>query len=327
MIVGPAIIGHILSFVYSQLLPNNRSTLFRFSGYNGAYHQINRSCKSSIPNALSRPFDLFESRLECMSLGHLGVIWDTRMRRNQIMRLAALEIYNEIVGYWAWPFGTPDIEKVIDRSMKRVARLISKDYRAPIEVDCCGFTIFRCCCRKVNNKYNAFDNIWDGMEDCEREMMEVRGVADFIDTGERRIQQEQQFEEDAYQAEKRMMKLQRKGHQLSVYSRSDRSGHSRSYYTRNDYSRGGSQMASIRRDADPSFVSQGSSAGQSSGEFSQSRGVGSRNMNGSRATKSGSRSYDRRRSVDESHATGVPLYNASMSDSVDDETLSLSEYH
>ena len=86
-------------------------------------------------------------------------------------------------------------------------------------------------------------------------------------------------------------------------------------------------MASIRRDADPSFVSQGSSAGQSSGEFSQSRGVGSRNMNGSRATKSGSRSYDRRRSVDESHATGVPLYNASMSDSVDDETLSLSEYH
>jgi hypothetical protein len=174
----------------------------------------------------------------------------------------------------------------------------------------------------VNNKYNALDNIWDGMEDCEREMMEVRGVADFIDTGERRIQQEQQFEEEAYQAEKRMMKLQRKGHQLSVYSRSDRSGHSRSYYTRDDYSRGGSQMASIRRDADPSFVSQGSSAGQSSGEFSQSR-----NMNGSRGTKSGSRSYDSRRSVGESYATGVPLYNASMSDSVDDETLSLSEYH
>jgi len=318
-------------FYMSALLPNNRSLLFRFSGYNGAYHQINRSCKSSIPNALSRPFDLFESRLECMSLGHLGVIWDTRMRRNQIMRLACLEIYNEIVGYWAWPFGTPDIEKVIDRSMKRVARLISKDYRAPIEVDCCGFTIFRCCCRKVNNKYNALDNIWDGMEDCEREMMEVRGVADFIDTGEQRIQQEQQFEEEAYQAEKRMIKLQRKDHQLSVYSRSDRSGHSRSYYTRDDFSRGGSQRASIKRDADPSFVSRGSSTGQSSGEYSQSRGgiVGNRSIDGSRAMKSGSRSYasDSRRSVDESYASGVPLHNASMSDSVDDETLSLSEYH
>lgn len=79
---------------------NLRIAISRFSGYNGSYNQINRSCKSDIPTSISRPFDLFESRLECMSLGHLGVIWDTRMRRNQIMRLAAVEIYNEITGYW-----------------------------------------------------------------------------------------------------------------------------------------------------------------------------------------------------------------------------------
>ena len=91
-----------------------KRTHARFSGFNGAYQQINRSCKSKIPNTLNRPFDLFESRLESMSLGHLGIVWDTRMRRNQIMRLAAVEIYNEITGYWQWPFGTPDIDDVID---------------------------------------------------------------------------------------------------------------------------------------------------------------------------------------------------------------------
>lgn len=171
---------------------------YRFSGFNGAYHQINRSCKSTIPTKLSRPFDLFESRLECMSLGHLGIVWDTRMRRNQIMRLAAIEIYNEITGYWLWPFGIPDIDHVIDKSMKRVARLISKDYRAPIKVYCCGFTIFRCCCRKKTpSKFNVLNHIMDGMDERERDLMDERGVTDYIDRGEYK-QRHDYYDDDDY---------------------------------------------------------------------------------------------------------------------------------
>jgi len=188
--------------VQAKKTEDKRSDVSRFSGFNGAYHQINRSCKSEIPSKLSRPFDLFETRLECMSLGHLGVIWDTRMRRNQIMRLAAVEIYNELTGHWSWPFGTPDIEKVIDKSMKRVARLISKDYRAPIKLYCCGFTIFRCCCRKRNPRANLLNSIADGLEDRERDAMYSRGVADYIDTGKNIL------EDDAYEAEQKLQYLE-----------------------------------------------------------------------------------------------------------------------
>jgi len=215
--------------VQAKKTEDKRSDVSRFSGYNGAYHQINRSCKSEIPNKLSRSFDLFESRLECMSLGHLGVIWDTRMRRNQIMRLAAVEIYNEITGYWLWPFGTPDIESVIDKSMKRVARLISKNYRAPIKVECCGFTIFRCCCRKKNPKANLLDNIVDGMEDRERNMMSTRGqgATNYIESGER--SGKYLLEDDAYEAEQELQYLENGNYTEN-----------RSNYSQ-EYSRGGSR--------------------------------------------------------------------------------------
>ena len=190
-----------------------------------------------------------------MSLGHLGIIWDTRMRRNQIMRLAAVEIYNEITGYWAWPFGTPDIEHVIDKSMKRVARLISKDYRAPVKVDCCGFTIFRCCCRKRDSKFNVLDNIWDGMEDRERDVMNVRGVADYVDTGEKYYADTNsrggrssrrgmnQFEDDAYEADQKLKRLENGGSYYdedSRYSRGEYSRDQRSAYTEegDSYARG-----------------------------------------------------------------------------------------
>ncbi|KAL7529285.1 hypothetical protein ACHAXR_004254 [Thalassiosira sp. AJA248-18] len=169
-----------------------------------------------------------------MSLGHLGVIWDTRMRRNQIMRLAAVEIYNEITGYWLWPLSTPDIEHVIDRSMKRVARLISKDYRAPIKVECCGFTIFRCCCKKRNPKSKLWNNIVDGMEDRERDEMYNRGVTDYVDRGEMRNGR-YLLEDDAYEAEQKLQYLE---DGQSFYSREDSRGqYSRDQYSRDQYSR------------------------------------------------------------------------------------------
>ena len=251
------------------------------------------------------------------------------------MRLAAMEIYNEITGYWLWPFGTPDIERVIDRSMKRVSRLMSKDYRAPVEVGCCGITIFRCCCRRVNNKYNALDGIREGMEDREREMMEVRGVSDYVDTGDRRYGGSRQFEEDAYRAEQKLTKIrdgERRGQ--SQYSRDDysrdRSGYSRSYYSRDEYSRD-NRTASTRRDR--SYVSR-NSAGQSSRQNtvddSRARGVGRRTDDSRGAgvpLLDNGKSQVRRdsRSMDDSYATGVPLFFSPGGQSVDDDTITVSE--
>lgn len=152
------------------------------------------------------------------------------------MRLAAVEIYNEITGYWLWPFGTPDIERVIDRSMRRVARLISKDYRAPIKVQCCGFTIFRCCCRKRDPKSGVLNSIWTGVEDREREMMNVRGVADYVDTGARRTSGRSGFEDDAYAADQELQRMENGSHyddaSRSYYSRDSRG----SYYSQGEYS-------------------------------------------------------------------------------------------
>jgi len=245
--------------VQAKNTEDKRSDVSKFSGYNGAYHQINRSCKSEMPAKLSRPFDLFESRLECMSLGHLGVIWDTRMRRNQIMRLAAVEIYNEITGYWMWPFGTPDIENVIDRSMKRVARLISKDYRAPLKVQCCGFTIFRCCCRKSNPRVNLLHNIVSGMEDQERNMMHSREAANYKDARERDSQH--LLEDEAYEAEQKLQHLE---DGTVDYNNENNRG---SFYSK-DYSRGGSS-----RDQQTVFTEDGDSyaRGIAAGAYDASR--------------------------------------------------------
>lgn len=262
--MGHAIISYMSCFVmnlhalcinsHTMLCEPPQNMQIRFSGFNGAYHQINRSCKSDIPTKISRPFDLFETRLECMSLGHLGIIWDTRMRRNQIMRLAAVEIYNEITGYWLWPMATPDIEDVIDRSMRRVARLISKDYRAPIKVKCCGFTIFRCCCRKRNPKSNLLNKIADGLVDREKDMMYNRGVVDYVDRGE--MNNRNGMVDDAYQAEQKLKRMEEGGSyyddEYDQGSRSYYSRNSRSYDSRRGYSRrgGGDQQTIYTEDGD-----------------------------------------------------------------------------
>lgn len=145
------------------------------------------------------------------------------MRRNQIMRLAAIEICNEISGYWAWPLATPDIDSVIDRSMRRVARLVDRDYRAPVKVECCGFTLFRCCCRKKNSRSDAMSNMFNSMGEREKELMEARQLNDYIDTGERRRhrydEDEDQYmlENDAYEADRRLRRME-DGEDYTEYS-------------------------------------------------------------------------------------------------------------
>lgn len=154
------------------------------------------------------------------------------MRRNQIMRLAAVEIYNEISSHWAWPLSIPDIDYVIDRSMRRVARLVSKDYRAPVKVKCCGFTLFRCCCSKGYTKGNRFNKIVDALEERESSLIQTRAVGNFMETGERAMQpQRRTLENDAYEADRRLGYAE-DGRYDDEY---DRNGHS---YYEDDYTRG-----------------------------------------------------------------------------------------
>jgi hypothetical protein len=165
------------------------------------------------------------------------------MRRNQVMRLAAIEIYNEISGFWLWPLATPDIDGVIDRSMRRVARLVSKDYTAPVKVQCCGFTLMRCCFRRKSTKSNAVDNIFKGIELREGELIEARGLTDYLERGDNK-KGEYLLEDDAYSVDRRLVPHERDEYTNYSYStRGSRSGYSRSAYSRgaSSYSKGSSR--------------------------------------------------------------------------------------
>ena len=179
------------------------------------------------------------------------------MRRNQIMRLASVEIYNEISSYWAWPLAIPDIDYVIDRSMRRVARLVSKDYRAPVKVKCCGFTIFRCCCRqRGNSKGNRFNQIVDALEEQELALMQTRAVGDYVDTGGRsQAPQRRSLENDAYEADKRLGYAED-----GRYDDYDRNGGYDSPYYDDGYKRGD---VSYYRDGDSFYTEDGNSTYES----------------------------------------------------------------
>ena len=165
------------------------------------------------------------------------------MRRNQIMRLAAIEIYNEISSFWLWPLATPDIDSTIDRSMRRVARLVSKDYRAPVKVECCGFTLMRLCCRKRHTENKDVNNMFKGIEMREGELMEARGLTDYLEKGDNKVGG-YLLEDDAYNADRRLARIgdddytEYSRSTRGDYSRSDYSRSSRGSYSKSSYSRG-----------------------------------------------------------------------------------------
>jgi hypothetical protein len=198
------------------------------------------------------------------------------------MRLAAIEIYNEISGYWLWPLATPDIDAVIDRAMRRVARLVSKDYRAPVKVECCGFTIFRCCCRKGRPKSNVVSSIFNGMERREVELMEARKVADYMENGDERFEKRGYLlEDDAYNADRRLKRMDDDDYTEYSYgtrgSRGSRSGYSRSAYSRGSYSK-----SSYTRGGDSRYTEDESRGG------SYSRNGDSRHLKGGDYSRGGS---------------------------------------
>ena len=200
------------------------------------------------------------------------------------MRLAAIEIYNEISGYWLWPLATPDIDAVIDRAMRRVARLVSKDYRAPVKVECCGFTLFRCCCRTRAPKGNLVNNIYSGMKRREEELVEARKVADYMENGDKRLESRGYLlENDAYSADR---KLRRMDDDYTEYSYSTR-GSGR--YSKSGYSRGDT---SYSKGVASKYLDNGTEYSGYSKSVDQSRG-GSHSRGGASHYSRGDDSYSR----------------------------------
>lgn len=162
----------------------NIKNVVEFYGYSVALQQISVGCKSDVPIRIAKFFDVMETRVELMSLSRtLGVAHEDdpesaeeessgRMRKNQIIRLCANEIYNEINGFWAWPLFAPSVDGAIERSLKRVGQLLNMNYRARKRCKvfpCCSIPL--CCKKKASN--NVFAIINEGIDQRELDMMQV----------------------------------------------------------------------------------------------------------------------------------------------------------
>ena len=146
-----------------------------FYGYHTELHSIISSCRSDIPASLSKYFVIMENRVELMSLSRLGVEEESRMRKNQIVRLASNEIYNEISNYILWPLLTPSVDKTIEISLKRVGQLLNMNYRAQRRcklIPCCPIPL--CCKKKTTN--NVFAIINEGIDQRELDMMQAERI-------------------------------------------------------------------------------------------------------------------------------------------------------
>jgi hypothetical protein len=161
----------------------NIKNVVEFYGYSVTLQQISVGCKSDVPIRISKFFDVMETRVELMSLSRtLGVAQDEnvnvadessgRMRKNQIIRLCANEIYNEINGYWAWPLFAPNVDRAIERSLRRVGQLLNMNFRARKRCKlfpCCAIPL---CCKKKSTS-NVFAIINEGIDSRELDMMQV----------------------------------------------------------------------------------------------------------------------------------------------------------
>eukprot|EP00581_Thalassiosira_minuscula_P012195 CAMPEP_0183715508 /NCGR_PEP_ID=MMETSP0737-20130205/9690_1 /TAXON_ID=385413 /ORGANISM="Thalassiosira miniscula, Strain CCMP1093" /LENGTH=690 /DNA_ID=CAMNT_0025944603 /DNA_START=238 /DNA_END=2306 /DNA_ORIENTATION=- len=144
-----------------------------FYGYHTELHQINVGCRSDVPPAISKFFHVMENRVELMSLSRLGVEEDSRMRKNQIVRLCAHEIYNEVSNHWAFPLLTPGVDHTVEGALKRVGQLLNMNYRAQRRckmIPCCPYIPL--CCKKRNTN-NVFAIINEGIDQRELDMMQA----------------------------------------------------------------------------------------------------------------------------------------------------------
>ena len=146
-----------------------------FYGYHTELHQISRGCRSDVPPQISKYFVTMENRVELMSLSRLGVEEESRMRKNQIVRLCANEIYNEVSNYPLWPLMTPRVDKTIEGALKRVGQLLNMNYRARRRcklIPCCPIPL---CCKKKTTD-NVFMIINEGIDQRELDIMQAERI-------------------------------------------------------------------------------------------------------------------------------------------------------
>ncbi len=147
-----------------------------FNGYHAELNQIARGCRSDVPPKISKFFDIMENRVELMSLSRLGVMEDTRTRRNQIVRMCAIEMYNEVSSFFFWPLFTPNVDRTVEAALKRVGQLLNLKYRARRRcklIPCCPVPL---CCKKKKTD-NVFAIINEGIDQRELDMMQAERAA------------------------------------------------------------------------------------------------------------------------------------------------------
>jgi hypothetical protein len=147
-----------------------------FNGYHAELNQIARGCRSDVPPSISKFFDIMENRVELMSLSRLGVMEDCRARRNQILRMCAIEIYNEVSNSFFWPLWTPNVDVTVEAALKRVGQLLNLKYRARRRcklIPCCPIPL---CCKKKTTD-NVFAIINEGIDQRELDMMQAERAA------------------------------------------------------------------------------------------------------------------------------------------------------
>lgn len=159
--------------------------IITFYGYHAELHQIISGCKSDVPPQISKFFNVMENRVELMSLSRLGIQEESRMRKNQIIRLCANEIYNEIQGFVMWPVMVPPVDSTIEASLRTVGQLLNMNYRPQMRCKlfpCCTVTL---CCKK-NKSNNIFSVINEGIDQRELDMMQAERVEVLRQVNERK---------------------------------------------------------------------------------------------------------------------------------------------
>jgi hypothetical protein len=147
-----------------------------FYGYHTELQQIRRGCRSDVPPHIANYFSVMEGRVELMSLSRLGVEEDSRMRKNQIVRLCANEIYNEVSNYIFWPLFAPmNVDRTIEGALRRVGQLLNMNYRARRRcklIPCCPVPL---CCKKTTSD-NVFVIINEGIDQRELDLMQAERI-------------------------------------------------------------------------------------------------------------------------------------------------------
>ncbi|KAL3792714.1 hypothetical protein ACHAW5_005819 [Stephanodiscus triporus] len=146
-----------------------------FHRYHAELRQICRGCRSDVPPRIAEFFTVMENRVELMSLSRLGVEEESRMRKNQIVRLCANEIHNDVSNFVLWPIFTPPVDRTIEIALKRVGQLLNMNYRARRRCKLIPCFPVPLCCKKAKSD-NVFVIINEGIDQREIDLMQSERI-------------------------------------------------------------------------------------------------------------------------------------------------------